>query len=132
MKTKNILLLTVVAVCVSLALLGCSRRDLSTPSSRLVGHWQSPDGDYDQYFGPIDKDTRIGTFVEVDKDGNATYYRYKVTGEDLDGEEFEIASEGDGSYSVPLLYWISKDGLRLSFFAEAEDANRYIDNKTEP
>ena len=41
------------------------KRDLSTPLSRLIGHWLNPLGHHHWYFGPVDPSTMTGPFVVV-------------------------------------------------------------------
>lgn len=48
------------------AFVGDPRRDLSTPKSRIVGHWAYPGCDV--YFGPIDPATKEGTLIKVYRD----------------------------------------------------------------
>lgn len=46
---------------------GCSpgkKQNLSTPLSRLVGHWQDPN-EIHYYFGPVDYSSMTGSFVQV-------------------------------------------------------------------
>jgi len=97
----------------------CSKkRDLSTPLSRLVGHWQDSLG-FEYYFSPVDSTTMTGSLVrvvpekeeklmefiegmsrQIDKSetasilkfvGKATYYQYKILSQVPNGKEVQIA-----------------------------------------
>jgi hypothetical protein len=39
------------------------KRDMSTPSSRLVGHWISENGSHELYYNLIDHSLKIGTYI---------------------------------------------------------------------
>jgi hypothetical protein len=58
------------ALVITLVLSGCGR-DLSTPSSRLVGHWvAATDLKTEYYYSEIDSKTKVGTLTEYDpRDG---------------------------------------------------------------
>jgi hypothetical protein len=129
MKPKNFLFLLLAFSCTWIVLVSCSRRDLSTPSSRLVGHWTGAYGE--TYYGPIDKE-KIGNYTEVDTDGNAVYYYYKVVSENISGDEIEIAisKADDFPISFPLL--VSKDGLKLTLLVAGDFVETYVDEKIEP
>lgn len=97
----------------------CSKkRDLSTPLSRLVGHWQDSLG-FEYYFSLVDSTTMTGSLVRVvpekeeklmeyiegmsgliDKSetasilkfaGKAKYYQYKILSQVPNGQEVQIA-----------------------------------------
>ena len=71
-------------------LAACGGRDLSTPSSRIVGHWRAEvdlvDLHVDAFFGALDEDGVVAvTFARDDGDmgGSGTY---RVVSEEADGE----------------------------------------------
>ncbi len=108
------------------------KRNLSTPLSRLVGHWQDSLG-FEYYFSPIDSTTMTGSLVRVvpekeekmmefiegmspliDKSetasilkfaGKAIYYQYKILSQVPNGQEVQIA-----------ILLPSKDFSRFRFF----------------
>jgi hypothetical protein len=59
---KIYLILTLVIVLLIPACTHSKKRDLSTPLSRLIGHWQDSNG-FEYYFTPIDHSTMIGSLV---------------------------------------------------------------------
>jgi len=76
-----------------LALSGCDKwmdkgagrtkkRDVSTPAARLLGHWQMYSlGDnptIELYFGPLDQDSGIGTFVLIDPEAGRINHTYRL------------------------------------------------------
>jgi len=52
------------------------KRNLSTPLSRLVGHWQDSKG-FHYYFTPVDQSSRIGLFTSVYPDKEAWVKMYR-------------------------------------------------------
>lgn len=72
---------------------GGEERDLSTPSSRLVGHWRSINtvAMSEYYFGEIDEETGKGAFAEYGaKSGTLAKGTYKVVRETPEGEAITI------------------------------------------
>ena len=57
---KIYLILTLVIVLLTPACTHSKKRDLSTPLSRLVGHWQDRQG-FEYYFAPVDPSTMAGS-----------------------------------------------------------------------
>ena len=115
-------------------------RDLSTPSSRLVGHWRTIDvvAMSEMYFGEVDEETGEGKFAEYDlRDGTLAKGTYKIVRETPGGEAITIRTVlfGYQDLDIPpdLLnpesdLEIHKDGLKAKmrkFYIE------YVDEKTE-
>ena len=69
------------------------KRDLSSPSSRLVGHWQrftpSRTKESEMFFGPIGADGK-GELYEVDRSGVIFHHRYEVVQEKKLGRRMRI------------------------------------------
>jgi hypothetical protein len=126
---KKYLFLIVVLLGITALVAGCAR-DLSKPSTRLVGHWQSESASNrsDLYFSPIDKNTKIGNLVIDDKDG-VFYVQYRVVSEDLDGEKLQWQWIQPGVSPMLLNIRVKKDGLKMT---DATRAYNYIDSKTSP
>lgn len=129
-----------IIVLASLLLLSAchNSRDLSTPSSRLVGHWRAINtatmSDY--YFGEIDKETGKGSFAEYSaRDGSLAKGTYKVVSETPEGEDITIVTTlfGYEDSDLPSSLFqkdliVQEDGLKakyMKFYIE------YIDDKTE-
>lgn len=115
-------------------------RDLSTPSSRLVGHWKSINtvAMTEYYFGEIDEVTGKGKFTEYDtRDGSIAKGTYKVVSETPGGEDitilptlfgYEDLDLPSGVFDFQMDLEVQADGLKakmMSFYIE------YIDDKTE-
>ncbi len=84
---KKFIFIVVLASLLVLSACGNSR-DLSTPSSRLVGHWRSINtvtmAEY--YFSPIDEKTGEGKQTEYDpRDGTVFICKYTVSSETPEG-----------------------------------------------
>jgi len=128
------------------------QRDLSTPSSRLVGHWRNVDYDDEIYFSPIDPDLRIGTYRRRNKsDGSAgPPLWFKVIFEDPKGTQLVIrqydeneeirmlgAKIGIDFWRSDVTYTISKHGQSMTaeyIFSGSQmfSVYNYVDNKTYP
>lgn len=122
-------------VLVSLLLLSaCSNsRDLSTPSSRLVGHWKAGGiTAYEYYLTAIDKETGEGKITLYHPNsGRVETGTYKIASEQPEGEEVEISVLWSGyGDSTPGMFY-------FEIPAEATEARingnyiKYIDDKTE-
>ena len=126
---------------------GCGQsRDLSTPASRFVGHWQAPLGEPGDYFvTSIDTSTGIGFYISMRSDGKVKRTPYKIINQDEKGERLVTALDYDesGSFAWHFVKFIAKDGqtLRAAKFGTDENSDgsgietathTYIDNKTEP
>lgn len=123
---------------------GGGGRDLSTPSSRLVGHWSSKGtvGEGEYYFGEIDKETREGTFTSYGtKTGILVKGTYVVARETPEGEAITIVYTLFGQEEEPdvpsflseMDFEIAKDGLtgKQYYGLSTFDTLEYIDDKTE-
>lgn len=118
-------------------------RDLSTPSSRLVGHWRlkgtGVEGEY--YFGEIDKETGEGTFTSYStKTGILVKGTYVVARETPEGEAIIIDYTLYGvedppdeySYLSEMDFEIAKDGLTgKELYGSIFNTLEYVDDKTE-
>lgn len=115
-------------------------RDLSTPSSRLVGHWRTINvvAMSDLYFGEIDEETGMGTFAEYDlRDGTLAKGTYKIVRETPGGEAITIRTALFGYQDLDIPpdilnpesdLEVQLDGLKAKmrkFYIE------YVDEKTE-
>ena len=81
----------IIAVILMLILSGCGR-DLSTPSSRLVGHWAA-DGAIktEYYYSEIDSRTKVGTLTEYDpRSGTVITCNYGIFNEVPTGENVSL------------------------------------------
>ena len=109
---------TVLCVVLAVAALGgCKGRDLSAPSSRLVGHWHTEvalvDLVVDAYFGPR-SDDGVGTLTissgSTDMSGSGTY---RVLTEDAEGEELTGSFSFGGQEGGELILSVYRDGKTL-------------------
>ena len=122
----------------TLSACGGGGRDLSTPSSRLVGHWRAINtvtmSEY--YFGEIDKETGKGAFAEYStRDGSLAKGTYKIVHETPEGEDITILPTlfGYEDSDLPSSLFqqdliVQEDGLKakyMKFYIE------YVDDKTE-
>ncbi len=136
---KKFIFIIVLASLLLLSACGNSR-DLSTPSSRLVGHWRTINvvAMSDLYFGEIDEETGTGTFAEYDlRDGTLAKGTYTIVRETPGGEAITIRTAlfGYQDLDIPpdLLnpesdLEVQVDGLKAKmrkFYIE------YVDEKTE-
>jgi len=128
------------------------QRDLSTPSSRLVGHWRNVKSGDEVYFSPIDPDLRIGTYRYRNKsDGSVgPPFWFKVIFENSKGTQLVLrdydmneeirkvgAKIGIELWQSDVTYTISKQGQSMTaeyIFSGNQTLSvfRYIDNKTSP
>ena len=138
---KKALFFIVVIMVASFIFSACgAERDLSTPSSRLVGHWRSINtvAMSEYYFGEIDKETGKGAFTEYGaKDGTLAKGTYVVVRETPEGEAITIRAMlfGYEDSDVPsdilnpeMDLEIQADGMKakiMKFYIE------YVDDKTE-
>jgi hypothetical protein len=124
---KFILAIVLVALLLSACSIG---RDLSTPSSRLVGHWKAlaPTG-AEYYFSEIDPETGEGIWTEYDpRDGTTFICKYVVVSEAPEGEEIAIFLTAADGYVSDAEFVMAKDGL----FAKMHSFTiQYLDDKTE-
>lgn len=121
-----------ILVLFALLLAACdSCRDLSTPSSRLVGRWMSKaEVATEKYFSEIDPDTGEGTYIEYNlRDGGVFIMKYMIISESPAGEKLTILYwDPDGTRLPYADLVVQDDGLRAKF---RDYYIEYIDNKTE-
>jgi hypothetical protein len=120
----------IIAVILMLVLSGCGR-DLSTPSSRLVGHWVAETGvKTEYYYSEIDSKTKVGTLTEYDpRNGTEITCKYSIFTEAPDGENVTLEEACPGDIAAIVDYVIKEDGttaLRMS------TRMNYVDSKTKP
>lgn len=128
------------------------QRDLSTPSSRLVGHWENVDNNACLYFSPIDPDLKIGTYRNGGKSHGrfGPPFRFKVLFEDPSGTQLVIRPYGQNevlrnlSVEIKVRLWMSDVTYTLPKHGQSMTQEytfsgsptfgvyRYIDNKTGP
>lgn len=120
-----------IAVFIALTLSSCGR-DLSTPSSRLVGHWKADSYiQAEYYFSKIDSKTGIGKQTEYDpRDGTVFICDYKISSETPDGEKLRIfvSCPGYEEFDDFTDFVIQKDGMTATM---RKFTINYIDSKTE-
>ena len=113
-------------------------RDLSTPSSRLVGHWRNIGGGADIYYGPIDFRSQAGTFTISTPDGQFSR-GFKILFEEHSGNKLtvkEYLQYSNRSGTVVAEYFLSEDGrsmVKEYLLNEGPFLTyRYVDDKTVP
>jgi len=136
MKNTKILFLTLLCFCLLLVLTSCSSRDLSTPSTRMVGHWKfgpiTSCNCYDQYyFAPVAKDTLIGNLTIV-SEGNTIYQKWQLISQESGGESitYTIQNPYVPGYEPTNDLNVAKDGKTMT--NEYGMQYIYVDNKIEP
>jgi hypothetical protein len=74
-----------------------NQRDLSTPSSRLVGHWKNFDGNGEVYYNIIDSSLKVGTKrLRNEPYGNfGPPIRFKIVHEEPSGDHLVIREYND-------------------------------------
>jgi hypothetical protein len=84
-------------------------RDLTTPSSRLVGHWRFIGSPIEHYYSEIDKETREGKLITYNRDekGRPSVHTYKLLEENSMNNSVKLYLAGDFWYFVDL------DGLSI-------------------
>lgn len=110
-------------------------RDLSTPSSRLVGHWIS-DHEIEKgyrieyFFTEIDSTTGKGLETEYDpRDGTVFIMTYVINSQAPEGEKLVILETAPDGMELPRAeFEIAKDGLTAKM---RKFTITYIDDKTE-
>ncbi len=125
------------------------KRDLSTPSNRIVGHWVNIDNGGEIYYSPIDRSLGIGTFRLKNFGGSVgPPIRFKIVFEEYSGKSLIIrifnkaidelgAKIGIMVTQSDVELCISKDGQSMT---EEYTLNgspifgvyRYVDDKTIP
>jgi hypothetical protein len=111
------------------------QRDLSTPSSRLVGHWENAEGGADLYYGAVDPHLNIGTLMLRNHSG-----RFKILSENHSRAELVLRQyirfdnvEG----SVDVKCYIPRNGRWMTMEWAFHDGNytsvyHYVDGNTAP
>jgi len=120
----------IIAIILMLILSGCGR-DLSTPSSRLVGHWVAETGvKTEYYYSEIDSKTKVGTLTEYDpRNGTVITCKYSIFTEAPDGENVTLEEACPGDIASIVDYVVKEDGktaLRMS------TRMNYVDTKNKP
>jgi len=136
MRKRPTMALMVVSVLIALALTaGCGfLRDLSTPASRLVGHWITDKGD-EYYFGR--QVAGEGTLIHLPPSGEKRTLTYQVLEQDKDADTVTIEMTfGDGT-TEERIYRIPGDGIFMREQSEdVPDEEKtdyiYVDTNTEP
>ena len=121
----------IIAVIFMLILSSCGGRDLSTPSSRLVGHWVADTGiKTEYYYSDIDSKTKVGSLTEYDpRDGTVFICNYTIFSEAPDGEMVTLEEACPGDIAMITDYVVKEDGktaMRMSYRIN------YVDSKTKP
>lgn len=115
----------------TLLLSACGGRDLSTPSSRLVGRWMSmAEVPTEKYFSEINPRSGEGTYIEYNlRDGGVFIMTYMIISESPAGEKLTILFWGPDGTRFPYAdLVVQDDGLRAKF---RDYYIEYLDNKTE-
>ena len=120
----------IIAVILTLILSGCSR-DLSTPSSRLVGHWVADTAlKTEYYYSESDSRTQVGTLTEYDpRNGTVVSCKYDIFSEASNEENVTLEEACPGEITMIVDYVVKEDGttaLRMS------TRMNYVDTKTKP
>jgi len=133
-------LITPLMLCL-LSYLGCeTKRELTTPSNRLVGHWRTEAGTH-LYFGRGDPKTKLGSYILNDASGNTYYHQYKIIGESSAGERLVVLVLFGSGEARKEEFYASKDGLSLMGVFEIDFIDttfvdtitlKYVDNKISP
>ncbi len=106
-------------------------RDLSTPSSRLVGHWRANTPlQIEYYFAEINPETGEGIQIEYDPRGGSVFIcKYKIYSETPDGKNLSILIIAPDGTEIPRAdFVIDEDGMNAQMRAFTIT---YLDNKTE-
>jgi len=125
------------------------KRNLSTPSSRLVGHWVNIDNGGEIYYSPIDQSLGIGTFRLKNFGGSVgPPIRFKIVFEEYSGKRLIIrifnksidelgAKIGIMATQSDVELCVSKDGRSMTEEYTLNGSpifsvHRYVDDKTIP
>ena len=128
---KKPLCIIALLLAISILITGCApERDLSTPSTTMVGHWG--------YYGIRDEPSLEVFFGEFDEQGIGSCYikdsnetlslTCTILGESEDNARVEVTEEGTVVFSNS--WYPSSDGQTMT--RDREQEFRYIDSKTEP
>jgi hypothetical protein len=139
---KKYLQLVVLLLAISVLVASCNTRDLSTPSTRIVGHWGlfeegTSDPTVEWYFGEVDEES-IGSLIALlygdlddSNDDESFFLQYRVISENGDTVTINFIEEGD-DFTFPRNFEVSKDGQSLIDVEFEEMGFQYIDSSTEP
>ena len=94
------------------------KRDLSTPSDRLIGHWS---GGADLYYSSIDPQLKIGSGI-ISNNNNDIPFNFKVLWEESSGTDIKTREFFSGGEFYNVECCISMDGQSMT--------KEYIDNWT--
>ncbi len=132
--TKKYLLLIVMLLGLVVFAAGCNTRDLSKPSTRIVGHWAytsegEPEIFIESYIGETNEEG-VGSFITAGA-SKIFYDKYRVLFEDRNMVTISVFNEIIPS---PLTHEIivAKDGQTLEYMVTAGLKYQYIDSKSEP
>jgi len=132
-----------------LVLIGCSQRDMSTPSGRLVGHWVglsriTKEGvemeqelldmlgdtskpilkegifEYHHYYGKTDAETQVGSYIVVGETSTTARHQYKIISENASEDWIIVKLLFSSGESRREEYQIAKDGMSLISETELE------------
>lgn len=111
-------------------------RDLSTPASRLVGHWEYREKNEEYFFSEMDRKTEEGNWTIYETDtGNVRYCIYRVLAQDKRGTS--ITATSITATSSPygecdlIMGYVSEDGLSALGNLLEDGEWVYVDDKTE-
>jgi hypothetical protein len=121
----------IIAVILMLILSSCGGRDLSTPSSRLVGHWVADTAlKMEYYFSEIDSKTKEGTITEYDpNDGTVFTGKYTIFSEVPDGQKLTLDTTWPGGGDKVMDFMVKEDGTTAIMM---DFRINYVDSKTKP
>lgn len=130
---KKTLIIIFVIIFVSMMLSACGGgRDLSTPSSRLVGHWRADTAlKIEYYFSDTNPETELGTQTEYDpRDGTVFICKYQISSQTPNGKELRIFVSCPGYEELDDFtnFVIEEDGLQAKMHNFTIE---YVDSKTE-
>lgn len=115
-----------------------ANRDLSTPATRLVGHWVTP-GNTHYYFSAADSLTDIGslTWVEVGAGGRVVKHNYKIIAQTPKGNELTLQILFAAGGSRVDQYIVAKDGKSIHrtitvVGITTTEKLTYVDNQIRP
>jgi hypothetical protein len=132
-KYLGYLAVIVLAVFILSACEGGGGRDLSTPSSRLVGHWRYTElnEEIQSFISEVNPDTGEGNWTMYSpSSGEVVILKYKILSEVPDGKNLKLLlTHLNGSAITPELV-IETDGLTAEIL-DSDELLTYIDEKTE-
>jgi hypothetical protein len=149
--SKKYLLLKVVLLGIVVFVAGCGGgRDMSKPSTRLVGHWRHFYEGVDSvsiatYFGALKEDGE-GSFVFEGLVGETYYAQYRVLSDSGDTVTISVfagseTATGTMSYDYRMFYDlitetmsynVAQDGQTMYRLENSDFVYQYVDSKSEP